>query len=195
MSSEFYDIGASDELASSQFGGNLATPSLFAAYTKQPVVGPRVLLLLPRLQRAAHCHPCDPRTVLVGTVTDGGRVPGLLTSGRLFHRRRAGQLSGHRAQNAVISKQSGGAAIMVRMPAPQFKISIYLSPISTSDHSSCSVTASLSCLRFDVISRSFCLSRFRLSPRSIRSSSFRSSSVHSSSVFSSTSPGVSVHAS
>src|SRR5487761_1059266 len=80
-------------------------------------------------------------------LADSGKGPGLLTSGSLFHRHPARQLAGHRAQNAVTSKQSIGAAIMARMPAPQFKISIYSSPLSTSHHSSCPSTGNPACLR------------------------------------------------
>jgi len=197
MSSVFYVLRASDELASSRFGGILATPSLLAGFTKQSVFGHRALVLACD-QRAAQCVPCELAVPIV-TLADSGKAPGLLTSGSLFHRCRARQLSGHRAQNAVISKQSGGAQSTARMPAPQFKISIYLSPLSTSDYSSCPWTGRIACLRSDVISfrslRSFCLSLLGLPPRPTRSSSFRSSSVHPCSVASSPSLGVSVHAS
>jgi len=198
MSSSFYALGASDELASNRFGGILATPSLYAAFTKQSVFGHRTLVLACG-QRTAPCVSCDLTTVPVVTLAASGKAPGLLRSESLFHRRPARQLSGHRAQNAATSKQSGDAAIMARMPAPQFKISIYLSPLSTSDHSSCPSTGRISCLRFHVISsrsfRSFVLSLLGLPPRPTRSSSFRPSSVHPSPVASSPSLGVSVHAS
>jgi len=198
MSLSFYALEASDELASSQFGGISATPSLFAGRTKQSVFGARTLVQ-PCAQRSARCCRCDLTTMPAGTAWGSGKVSGLLTSGRLFHRCHARQLTGRRAQNTVISKQSRDAAIMARMPAPQFKISIYSSSLSTSHHSSCPSARRLSCFRFDVISSrlfpSLVLSLLGLSPRSIRSSSFRSSSVHSSSVFSSPCLGVSVYAS
>ena len=198
MSLSFYALEASDELASSQFGGISATPSLFAGRTKLSVFGARTLVQ-PCAQRSARCCRCDLTTMPAGTVWGSGKVSGLLTSGRLFHRCHARQLTGQHAQNAVFSKQSGGAAIMARMPAPQFNISIYSSSLSSSYYSSCPSTGHPACLRFDVISfrsfRSIGLSLPGLSPRSVRSSSFHSSSVHSSSVSSSPSLGVSVHAS
>ena len=202
MSSAFYASRASDELASSQFGGIPAAPSLFAGCTKQPIFGQRALVLSCD-QREAQYLPCELRTAAV-TFAASGKVPGLLTSGSLFHHRHAWQRSEHRAQNSGFSKQPDGAAIMARMPAPQFNVSIYSFPLFTSSLSSCPSTEGIACPLFDLIvfpsALSFRLSVPRLSPPSTRSSSFRSpsslsSSVHPSALPSSPSLGVSVHAS
>ena len=197
MSSTFYALRASHELASSQFGGIPAAPSLFAGCTKQPMIVPGPLASLCG-QRPGQCLLWELRTSAV-TPANSGKVPGLLTSGSLFHHRSVCRGFRQHAQNAVTGKRPGGAAIMARMPAPRFTISIYSSPLFTSHHSSRPSIRRIPFLRFDLIClrsfRSFRLSLGALSPCPIRSTSSRPSSVPSSSVSSSPSLGVSVHAS
>src|SRR5437762_6436149 len=93
------------------------------------------------------------------TLADSGKVPGLLTSGSLFHRHPARQLAGHRAQKGGHQQAAGGRRDYGANAGPTVQD---LSPLSTSDHSSCRTTGRISCLWFAVISfrsfRSFVLS-------------------------------------